>query len=641
MSNIKYRKDIDGLRALAVLSVIIYHAFPNFLPGGFAGVDIFFVISGYLITRIILVSLDKDNFTFSEFYLKRVKRLFPALGICLGLTIILGWFVLLPDDYSLLGKHTAGGASFIANFLYLFEDGYFDILSEKKPLLHLWSLGIEEQFYFVWPIIIIISYRIKKSLLPLISLALGTTSLIYCIMSTNDYSSMAFFSPASRFWELNAGCLLAIFKHPNISAKTSLLSFQGPILKILQKNLSLLGLFLIVSSIYFFTKENFPGAKALIPVFGTVLIIASPSSMFGNRLLSTTPLVAIGLISYPLYLLHWPILVFGKIYTNSNSPLSTLTLVLISLILAWLTYLFIEKPIRFYTKSARYTYISLVLVIISGLAGLIIYLNHGFPSRINEPMRSIISKKINFGDFFRQGTCFLKPEQHYKDFKKCEAIEKDKFTNKAGLLLWGDSTAAHLYPGLMNNISKKYNIIQRTASLCPPLMNYSSDRRPNCLSINKGIRKFIKKNPPQVVVLAASWLAFPKTYQNITNTVNFLNKQGIKEIYIFGPAPYWKKTLSDLLYYKFKEDPKRLIPKRLKNAVKNSSFVYDKKMKDLLKDYPSKYISSMDILCNKDGCLTLLGEKANTLVSRDTVHFSDAGSIFVIKNSLLDLLKKK
>ncbi|MDP3004588.1 acyltransferase, partial [Methylotenera sp.] len=204
----KYRPDIDGLRAVAVLSVVIYHAFPKFIRGGFIGVDIFFVISGFLISTIIFGSLERNSFNFIEFYSRRIKRIFPALLLVLTASFVFGWFALLADEYKQLGKHIAGGAGFISNFLFWKESGYFDNAAETKPLLHLWSLGIEEQFYIVWPLLLWLAWKKRFNLLT-ITILVAVISFALNISKVHSDAVAAFYSPQTRFWELLVGSVLA------------------------------------------------------------------------------------------------------------------------------------------------------------------------------------------------------------------------------------------------------------------------------------------------------------------------------------------------------------------------------------------------------------------------------------------------
>jgi peptidoglycan/LPS O-acetylase OafA/YrhL len=204
----KYRADIDGLRAIAVLSVVCFHAFPNGIKVGFIGVDIFFVISGYLISIIIFENLERNSFSFAEFYSRRIKRIFPALLLVLIASYTFGWFALLADDYKQLGKHIASGASFVSNLVLWSESGYFDNAAEKKPLLHLWSLGIEEQFYIIWPLLLWVAWKRRFNLL-LITVVVASISFTLNIWSVNSDSVATFYSPQTRFWELLIGSCLA------------------------------------------------------------------------------------------------------------------------------------------------------------------------------------------------------------------------------------------------------------------------------------------------------------------------------------------------------------------------------------------------------------------------------------------------
>ena len=204
-----YRPDIDGLRALAILAVVIFHAFPNKLPGGFIGVDIFFVISGFLISNHILKDLELGKFSFFDFYSRRISRIFPALLLMLTVLLAFSWFFLMPDDYASLGKNTVAGIAFVSNFTSLHDSGYFDASSLQKPLLHLWSLGIEEQFYILWPILLFLVRKIKNG--PFImTVFLFVPSFLFNIYLVKNNQSSAFYLPFTRFWELLIGCFLGV-----------------------------------------------------------------------------------------------------------------------------------------------------------------------------------------------------------------------------------------------------------------------------------------------------------------------------------------------------------------------------------------------------------------------------------------------
>lgn len=337
-----YRPDIDGLRAIAVMSVLVYHGFPQVLVGGFVGVDVFFVISGFLITRIILTGLQRGKFTFSQFYARRIRRIFPALGVVLAASLVMGWFVLFPVDFGRLALHTAAGAGFVSNIALWRESGYFDTASEVKPLLHLWSLGVEEQYYVVWPLLLVLAASVLHRLLAVV-LVIAALSFAANILLLNDYPSAVFYLPMTRFWELMVGSILAYVHvyRPNVARALHAPRFGSA--------LSGLGALLLVVALLV-TKEsmNFPGWWALLPTLGTAaLIAAGPTAFVNRRLLSNKPIVYVGLISYPLYLWHWPLLTYARIvHGDIPSVAIRVAMLALSVALAALTYHLLESPIR-------------------------------------------------------------------------------------------------------------------------------------------------------------------------------------------------------------------------------------------------------------------------------------------------------
>jgi peptidoglycan/LPS O-acetylase OafA/YrhL len=337
----KYRPDIDGLRAIAVGAVLTYHAFPSLLPGGFIGVDIFFVISGFLITTIILQSLAAGDFSYRDFYARRIRRIFPALILVLAATLAFGWYALLSGEFAQLGKQITGGAAFFANFVFLGEAGYFDATAETKPLLHLWSLGIEEQFYIFWPLLLGVAWRRRWPILR-VTLAVAIVSFLVNVLTVQPYRAAAFYSPLSRAWELMAGGLLAGMRwQAGASPATS-----RPALKHVQ---SIVGVGLIVLGL-FVTRSTkaFPGWWALLPVLGAVSCIAAgPNGVFNRYLLSNRLMVWVGLISYPLYLWHWPLLSYARIVQGGEPSLYVrVVLVVAAIVLAWATYRFVERFVK-------------------------------------------------------------------------------------------------------------------------------------------------------------------------------------------------------------------------------------------------------------------------------------------------------
>lgn len=360
-----YRADIDGLRAVAVLAVVGFHAGIKSFGSGFAGVDVFFVISGYLITGIILRQLDAGRFSFADFYARRINRILPALIVILAAVLVVGWVVLFPGEYENLGKHVAAGATFTSNFALWGESGYFD--SPDKPLLHLWSLGVEEQFYLLWPLLIWIAWR-KRPAVRATVLILAVASFGFDIwMIQTGRGIGAFYSPLTRFWEIMTGAFLADVESRRVLSRQP--ASDNPVFA---NGLSLVGLALLVVALLVTTDAtSWPMWREILPVAGTAALIASGSStLLGRRVLSNRALVFVGLISYPLYLWHWPLMTFAKIV--NGGPLSgrgMSVVVLTALILAIATYRIIEIPIRFGGRKRRSALILLPVLCALGITG--------------------------------------------------------------------------------------------------------------------------------------------------------------------------------------------------------------------------------------------------------------------------------
>jgi len=382
----KYRRDIDGLRAIAVLSVVAFHAFPGLMPGGFIGVDVFFVISGFLISTIIFENLDRGTFSFRDFYARRIKRIFPALLLVLLTGLVLGWVLLLPYQFKALGKHIVAGAGFVSNFVLWSEAGYFDNSAETKPLLHLWSLGIEEQFYIVWPLLLWLAWKLRFNFL-MLTLALALGSFVLNLYGVKRDPVASFYTPLNRFWELLAGGLLAwaglYGQATRAGAALAGLRLRHGASR-LPDLLALLGLVLLVYGFWRINKGfSFPGEWAVVPVLGSVLlIVAGPGAWVNRRLLSNRLLVGFGLISFPLYLWHWPLLAFARIVKDDLPDAGIrLAIVALSVALAMLTYRLLEKRIRPAGKNRiKVGSLAVVMVVVAGL-GYSVYVRDGLPSR--------------------------------------------------------------------------------------------------------------------------------------------------------------------------------------------------------------------------------------------------------------------
>ena len=360
-----YRPDIDGLRGIAVLLVVAFHAAPAWFPGGFIGVDVFFVISGYLITKIILEQISTQSFSLTQFYSRRIRRILPALILVVATIYLAGAFLLLRDEFQHLSQHTLAAAGFASNFLLWSESGYFDAAAEIKPLLHLWSLSIEEQFYILWPALILVAAKFRLRL-GLLTGALIIGSLSWGIFAISRDPVAAFYSPQTRVWELLIGAFLATLASNKAAQKIS--GIESKMGSQLFNYGALLGISLIVAAtILLNSKSAFPGALALAPVLGAALLICGQAakSWVNRELLTARALVWFGKISFPLYLWHWPLLSYARILENQTPPLPIrIGLVCISILLAWATYKWIETPIRYGPRQKSKT-IALILLLLA------------------------------------------------------------------------------------------------------------------------------------------------------------------------------------------------------------------------------------------------------------------------------------
>ena len=435
---------------MAVIGVIFFHSFPEIFPGGFIGVDIFFVISGFLISGILYHSLENKNFSFYDFYEHRIRRIFPSLILVLFFVYVFGKFILLEPEYTQLGRHIVAGALFISNFAFLQESGYFDNAADTKPLLHLWSLGIEEQFYIIWPILLWAAYRIRWNLfLVTLVITLGSFSLnLYELTYGNDPVA-SFYSPLTRFWELTLGALLAYLLKSRISLSTNYIGANKFVCLCSSAGVTLLifGMLLIRPSSFF------PGYIALLPTLGTLLLLAAGMEGWVNRIfLSNIWLIRVGLISYPLYLWHWCILSFLIIFNGDKLSFGSRLIVLISsIILSILTYKFIEKPIRFNKRGNI-----LMLILLMGSVMLM-----GFNMYTHSAAKDDFRYKNDFGKDYE--ACEI------EDFKRVGLkyclLNKNQNINSA---IIGDSHAEDKFYGI-TQIDKKNGWILLGNPSCPPV----------------------------------------------------------------------------------------------------------------------------------------------------------------------------
>lgn len=637
-----YRPDIDGLRAVAILAVVIFHAFPSCISGGFVGVDIFFVISGYLISNIIFKSLARGDFSLTEFYVRRIKRIFPALILVLATSLIFGWFFLLPDEFKHLGKHVIASAGFVQNFVLLNESGYFDTASELKPLLHLWSLAIEEQFYVIYPLLILGAWRLRLNILTT-AILLGLLSFGLNIESISTDPSDTFFLPQTRFWELLAGAVHAhsqLFervRHTHWLKRWIFLEavFRQPLAEranAARNNiLSALGLLLIIGAIVGLSRENFPGWWAIAPVLGASLLILGGKEAWINRnFLANRAMVFLGLISYPLYLWHWPLLAFARIVEGHVPSIKIrIALIISSFLLAWLTYRFLEKSFRL-TRLWKTQIITLVVMMGAiGGAAYSVYRTDGYPSREG----SLGIQLANAGDLGQEDFYRHLRDQYYactpnkfrnqvmfRDIPRCfQSQDRDTID----IAIIGDSHAEHLFIGLAESLPSK-NIVYYIRNR-EPTMSENSE-------YNEIFDFVINESSIKTIILSAYWIAHQ---DNLSQEDSFktrlksavYNLVGVgKKVYVIAgipQSPNDPRYCSSVSYRSTNQTACQ--SDRDLFDVRYNTYFQDLKSLELL----STNIKTLDIshyLCDSNFCYIA---KNGQLLYRDHHHLNINGSKFI------------
>lgn len=512
-----YRPDVDGLRAIAILSVIGFHAFPGYMEGGFVGVDIFFVISGFLISGLIFKELEQGNFRFANFYARRIKRIFPALILVLSTCLVLGWFVLLSDEYKQLGKHIVAGTAFISNFALRDESGYFDTAAELKPLLHLWSLGIEEQFYIVWPPLLLFAYRRGlKLILLIILIAVASFALNIGIIEMDPIA--AFYLPETRFWELMTGGILAyitLYKKDEFDTLLNRNIFRAPKYSTAFHNvIAVFGGLLVTVAIVGLSKEKpFPGWWGLLPTIGTFLLIfPGQKTWLNGKILSNPLLVFVGLISYPLYLWHWPLLSFAIIIESGN-PTREIVLgaVGLSFVLAWLTYQFIEKPIRS-KKSNSSSIVLFFVAVLVGISGLYLLFGTIQPRSISFKTIQPSSISLDLEKIIRAAGDWGFPGPNLKPFQFQGRTFLQEGQGAQKVLFVGDSDIEQYWPRIDKLISERptetKSVIFATVHVCPPVPNVKQKDHARCNGFVEKVYAFAENPSVDTVVIGANWLHY-------------------------------------------------------------------------------------------------------------------------------------
>jgi len=544
----KYKAYIDGLRAIAVISVVVYHAFPSLPYSGFIGVDIFFVISGYLISDYIITNLRAETLSLKEFYRRRILRLFPALVTVLFIVAVAGYFTFLAIEYEQLAKHIFSSGVFVQNLALANESGYFDVAVEKKPLLHLWSLSIEEQFYIFWPVFLYVIHRLGVKF---IYAVLFTFILSFSLCLNQTDLTQRFYFPQYRFWELMFGTVvyLCYNKVQTAPERTPILGINKAIFLNL---LSTLGILFLLLGFIFIRADDFPSALTIFPVLGCGLILLSGGSTLINKnLLDNRFCTFFGRISYPLYLWHWPI--FSFIYIlNGERPEAGIMLLLValSILLSYLTYKYIETPIRFGGNKGKNLFLLSAAMVAIAIAGLYIYTQDGLK---NRNANTIIEKKVgDIGhDLFHQTidekffpceplsirNSALKWQNHLR-------CQQNKKGNDFDVIILGDSHAEHLFLGFTESSSSIKSVYYIKGGM-PTYANKPF----------QDIYHTIINSKAEVVILSAYWKRYLKIFQDSNISLEEFSNQISSSIKILENSGKTVVMLNDVPDFNF--DPEK------------------------------------------------------------------------------------
>lgn len=633
--SLNYLPHVDGLRAIAVLLVIAFHVFPDFVRGGFVGVDVFFVISGYLLSGVILRGLRTGSFSFKNFYIRRIKRIFPSLLVVLFASLIFGWFSLFSDEYASVGKHVMAAAFFVPNIVFWQEINYFAVSSIFKPLLHLWSLGVEEQFYVIWPIVLALLWRLKGKGRVLA----GTLVLAVVSFSLNFHPSVdpgdAFYMPFMRFWEFIFGAVAAYLFLPEKEHPARRPGVVG------DRYLPFVGILAIMAGVFFMKEDASNAWLMLLPVLGAACVIVSDgNNWFNRRVLSSKPIVFIGLISYPLYLWHWPLLSFMSIIESGPvSLLVRMVLVASSFFLAYLTYRFVERPIRS-NGGKNIPLILMSLLVLAGACGSIVFSNKGFDFRFAE--KEELLKSASSREPVRDDEC----RKRYQDKVKSTHCQQEGDGKKVVYIV-GDSHTTAIFTGYGDFLVERgYKVVMLGEAGCSLVLSPQSieknasstdDRKilKRCSKVISRIMNEVAAEKPYAVIFTNNaWTQHPYFYQRGMMNNFSLVPRGTKIIWFLQhplqPKAYHLKCLNRP--FSLGEDIEDC-SYPMGNVLKQRKG-YGKVVSSVLSHYPDvKTVDSVEAMCDGTKCPIRIG---NVFLYDRFTHLSFDGSKVLAKGKPLD-----
>jgi len=623
----KYRADIDGLRALAVIPVVFYHVgIPGF-AGGFVGVDIFFVISGYLICGMIDADIRSGTFSLGNFYKRRILRILPALFVMLLVTSILAYVYCLPVELEDYSKSLASAVGSVSNVYFAGTAGYFDAPAETKPLLHTWSLGVEEQFYLITPLLMLFAYRVLPKRAKLLFAFVGVLSFAAAFVVSYRNTTFAFYLTPFRAWELALGALLSIRFIP------------APQTEFLKNICGMTGVLLLLGTVVFGSPSAPLLAMTSLASIGAALVIASSERGISTagKLLSLRPVVFIGLISYSLYLWHWPLIVFqrtdGLLLAGSSDLATKLALIAVSIGVACLSWHFVERPFRSKTrdtsKTAVFGIAATAMASAFTLCGLLLIAN-GAPFRFPERVVAIAAYlAYDPSAAFRSGHCYLSTNRQQLDLQTCMRLD----SRRPNYLLVGDSHAAHLWFGLLSAMPE-VNIMQATASACRPAILPVSllDSRACPKLMQFVFNDFLVNNKVDRVLLAASWK--DEDIPGLSATLETLKLRGI-DVIVLGPIVEYDSALPRLLADEILHNKPSIASAMRTPGIHER----DRTLSRIVAAKDATYISLYDLVCRNGHCDEFA--EGDIPLQFDAGHLTARGSVEVGRRLSVSITGKR
>jgi peptidoglycan/LPS O-acetylase OafA/YrhL len=623
-----YRADIDGLRAVAVLSVLAFHIGASVAPGGFVGVDVFFVISGYLISSIVFAEIAGSRFSVIRFYERRVRRIFPALFAMLAVFSVFAAIYLLPDELVAYGKSMLAATTSVSNFYFWQHSGYFDSPT-SQPLLHTWSLAVEEQFYISFPIFLVLVRRFFPKLLKASVVALFFLSLLTSAIVVSQNRDSAFYMPYTRAWELLLGTILALGIFPRLQSAWP-------------RNLAALaGIVMIAYSVHYYTQDTlFPGLSALAPCVGSALIIGAgeAGSSLVSAALSWRPFVFVGLISYSLYLWHWPVVVLQQMgvlvgvsaFTShhhfallSAHRTDMLVEIALSLLLAVLSWRFVERPFRNgplrLGGKPLFALAGSVMLVLLGFSSWAV-LSGGFKGRFPADAVQVASPHHDSEEIVRTG-CFITSDYRTENFNYDLCLHQD--TDKKNILLLGDSHSAMLWSALSSSL-KDANVMQASCYACEPVLHPSGSA--DCKKMMSYIfQTYLPAHPVQEVFMVGRWSE--KDMDEVTATIAWA-KQHQVPVTVFGPVPEYDGPLPRLLAYSIAWNKPDLASQHLVA----SQGPLDAEMQGMaMNTWHVPYVSLYQAICGAEGCAEYADAAHTIPLMDDANHLNQFGASFVVR----------